>query len=172
MNAGAAAATGEILLFLHADTELPDHWDFLIRSALKNQQIALGAFRFQVKERLRGIGWVEWGTNIRSGFFRMPYGDQGLFLPREMFERIGGFPDQPILEDVKLVKAARKLGEIITLNEPALTSGRRWQRLGVLRTTVRNQLILLGAALGISPRLLERLYKCAPAHGRRQQATP
>jgi rSAM/selenodomain-associated transferase 2 len=158
MNAGAAAASGEILLFLHADTELPDNWDFLIRSALKNQQVALGAFRFEVKERLRGIGWVERGTNIRSKFFRMPYGDQGLFLRREMFEKIGGFAEQPILEDVELVKAARKFGKIITLAEPAITSGRRWQQLGVLRTTVRNQLILLGAALGVSPQRLRMVY--------------
>lgn len=158
MTAGAAAASGEILLFLHADTVLPDNWDFLIRSALNNPKVALGAFRFQVKERLRGIGWVEWGTNIRSKFFRMPYGDQGLFLRREMFEKIGGFAEQPILEDVKLVKAARKFGKIITLDEPAMTSGRRWQQLGVPRTTVLNQLILLGSVLGVSSQRLRAFY--------------
>lgn len=160
MNQGAAAATGEILLFLHADTELPDNWDFLIRAALKNPPVALGAFRFQVKERLRGIRWIEWGTNIRSKIFRMPYGDQGLFLRHETFEEIGGFPDQPIMEDVELVRRVRKIGKIVTLDEPALTSGRRWQRLGVFRTTLRNQLILTGKIFGIPLTLLSRVYRC------------
>jgi rSAM/selenodomain-associated transferase 2 len=158
MNAGAAAASGEILLFLHADTELPDNWDFIIRSALKDPDVALGAFRFQVKDRLRGIRLVEWGTNLRSRLFRMPYGDQGFFLRRETFDRIGGFPDQPILEDVELVRRARRAGKVITLPEAARTSGRRWRRLGVFRTTFRNQLILLGAALGVPLRKLRIYY--------------
>ena len=158
MNAGAASASGTIVLFLHADTELPDNWDFLIRAALKNPQIALGAFRFRIKERLRGIAAVEWGTNLRSRLFRMPYGDQGLFLRRETFDRIGGFPEQPILEDAELVCRARQFGKIITLPEAAITSGRRWRRLGVFRTTFRNQLILLGAVLRISPQQLRSFY--------------
>jgi len=157
-NAGAAAASGEILLFLHADTELPANWDFIVRSALEKQWVSLGAFRFAVKERLTGIGAVEWGTNIRSRLFGMPYGDQGFFLRRDTFEAIGGFPDQTILEDVELVRRARRLGKIVTVQEKVLTSGRRWQKCGVFRTTMINQLILLGAALGVPPHKLRRLY--------------
>ncbi len=153
-NAGAAATSGEILLFLHADTELPDNWDFIIRNELKKSWVSLGAFRFGVRERLRGIAAVEWGTNIRSRFFHKPYGDQGLFLRRDTFETIGGFPDQLIMEDVALVRRARRLGKIVTVPETAITSGRRWQKRGVLRTTCINQLILLGA----SPQKLRRLY--------------
>ena len=158
-NTGAAAASGDILLFLHADTELPDHWDLMIRTALKDPAVALGAFRFQIKERLRGIRTVEWGANVRSTFFRMPYGDQGLFIRRDLFVRIGGFPDQPILEDVGLVRRVRRLGRVMTLDAPVLTSGRRWQRLGVFRTTLRNQLILLGAPLGVSAQRLRSFYR-------------
>ncbi len=158
MNTGASKASGGILLFLHADTELPDNWDFLIRAALRDPSVALGAFRFGVRERLRGIGVVEWGTNIRSRLLRMPYGDQGLFLRKEMCERIGGFPEQPILEDVELVRRARKIGKVVTLRETALTSGRRWQQLGVVRTTLRNQLILCAAFFGVSPGTLRRIY--------------
>jgi len=157
-NAGAAAASGELLLFLHADTELPDNWDFIVRSTLEKPWISLGAFRFRVKERLRGIGAVEWGTNIRSWVFQRPYGDQGLFLRRETFDAIGGFPEQPIMEDVALVKVARRLGTVVTVREAAVTSGRRWQKHGVFRTTLINQLILLGAALGVSPQKLRCLY--------------
>ena len=157
-NAGAAAATGEILLFLHADTELPENWDFIIRSEMKKSWVSLGAFRFGVKERLRGIGAVEWGTNIRSRFLRMPYGDQGLFLRRDTFESMGGFPNQPIMEDVALVRRARRVGKIVTVQETALTSGRRWRKRGVFWTTCINQLILLGAALGVPPQKLRRLY--------------
>jgi len=157
-NRGAAAAIGEILLFLHADTELPDNWDFIIRDELKKPWVSLGAFRFQVKERLLGIGAVEWGANIRSRIFQMPYGDQGLFLRHDTFEAIGGFPDQPILEDVELVRRARRLGKIVTLREAALTSGRRWQKRGVFQTTLINQLVLIGAAFGVSPQKLRRLY--------------
>ncbi len=159
MNAGAAAAAGELLLFLHADTELPDNWDFIIRAALSGPSVALGAFRFGVKQRLRGIGLVERGTRIRSRLFRMPYGDQGQFMRRKTFETIGGFPVQPILEDVELVRRARRLGRIVTVPETALTSGRRWQTLGVVRTTLRNQQILAGYALGISPETLRGFYQ-------------
>jgi len=158
MNAGAKTASGEILLFLHADTELPDNWDFIVRNAFKNPRVLLGAFRFRVKERLRGIGLVEWGTNIRSRVFRRPYGDQGLFLCRGTFEKLGGFPEQPILEDVQLVRRARRLGKIVTVREAVLTSGRRWQKHGVFRTTLINQLILFGNAFGVPPEKLRRLY--------------
>ncbi len=157
-NAGAAAATGEILLFLHADTELPDNWDFIIRSELKKPRVSLGAFRFGVKERLHGIGAVEWGTNVRSRVFQIPYGDQGLFLRRKIFETVDGFPEQPILEDVELVRRARRVGKIVTVQETAFTSVRRWKKRGVIRTTLLNQLILFFAALGISPQKLRHLY--------------
>ena len=161
MNSGAAAASGEILLFLHADTELPDHWDFLIRAALKNPQVALGAFRFQVKERLRGIGWVEWATNLRSKFFRMPYGDQGLFVRKKIFDAAKGFPDMPIMEDYAFVRRVRRFGKVITLSEPAITSGRRWQQHGVLTVTAINRLMVLGYLIGVPPRILARLYRRA-----------
>ncbi len=141
MNAGANASTGKILLFLHPDTLLPKNWDVTLRETL-SEEVALGAFAFSVDEPLPGIRWVEWGVNLRSHAFALPYGDQGLFVKRETFEKIGCFPDQPILEDYELVRRIRKLGRIITLQEPVATSARRWKKRGVFKTVMTNQFIL------------------------------
>jgi hypothetical protein len=159
MNAGAAAATGELLLFLHADTRLPDDWDLSVRAILKDPRVALGAFRFRVSERMKGIGLVEWGANLRSRCLSLPYGDQGLFMTRGTFRKLAGFPEMPILEDLHMVRAAGKLGEIRIARDPVLTSGRRWQRMGIVRTTLRNQRILFGWLAGTPFSDLLAMYK-------------
>ncbi len=159
MNAGAGVAGGDIFLFLHADTQLPADWDRLVRPALEDPGVALGAFRFRVRERLGGIGTIEWLTHLRSHYLGRPYGDQALFLRAETFRSLGGFPDMPIMEDVELVRKARRSGRVITLKEPALSSGRRWQRLGVFRGSLTNQLVLLGHAFGVPAHRLARFYR-------------
>lgn len=158
-NRGAAAASGEILLFLHADTLLPEGWEWIVRKTLSDPSIALGAFTFGVKERMPGIAFIEQMTNWRSRSRQMPYGDQALFMKRNAFEELGGFPEIPIMEDYELVRVLRKRGRVVTVPEPAITSGRRWREQGVFKVTLINKLMILGYHLGLSSRSLARLYR-------------
>ena len=120
--------------------------------------VAAGAFRFALlREPVPFQPLIEVLTRLRNSLFTLPFGDQGLFLRRSVFEALGGFPDWPILEDVELVKRLRRTGRVIITPEAARTSARRWQQGGVLRTWARHQLILTGYALGISPHRLTRL---------------
>jgi len=157
MNAGAAHASGELLLFLHADTVPPRGWVPLVRASLDRAEVAAGAFGFSLEGELPATRCVERLVDLRCRLFSLPYGDQGLFLRRDLFEALGGFPEQPILEDLALVRRLRRLGEIDVLQERAATSDRRWREGGVLRTFLRHQAILLGDRLGFSPECLARL---------------
>lgn len=158
-NAGAKKATGDLLLFLHADTLLPERWDWIIRDTLANPAVALGAFTFKIKEQMRGLEFIERTANQRSRDWKLPYGDQGLFMRRKIFDKVGGFPDIPIMEDYALVRAAGALGEVVTVPQAAITSGRRWQEHGVLKVTLVNKLMLLGYHLGIPPARLAEFYR-------------
>jgi len=159
MNAGAAMATGGTLLFLHADTLLSPGSIQAIDGTWRTPGVVAGAFRFRIKEDFRGKSLVEWGTGIRSRWFQRPYGDQGLFLSRALFEEMGGFADLPIMEDYEFTGRLRRRGRIVTVSEPALTSGRRWQMRGVLRTTFRNQWVLAAYHLGVAPQKLAKSYR-------------
>lgn len=152
MNAAAAVATGECLLFLHADTEPPEGFSALIAATLERATVAAGAFRFTLREPVAGRTLIERGVAFRCARWQLPYGDQGLFLRRSLFASLGGFPDQPILEDLEMVKRLRALGRIVVTAEAAATSARRWREGGLIRTFLRHQWILLAHALGFTPR--------------------
>jgi rSAM/selenodomain-associated transferase 2 len=158
MNAGAAAATGDILLFLHADTHLPIGFDILVRQALQNPGTVAGAFELRINAQLLGLRLIEKMVNMRSRFLSMPYGDQGIFLKATLFHEIGGFPEIPIMEDFEFMLRLRHQGRITLVPAPVLTSGRRWQKLGVVKTTLINQLIIVCYFLGVSPEQLIRWY--------------
>jgi rSAM/selenodomain-associated transferase 2 len=171
MNAGASRATGSVLLFLHADTLLPGNYSSLTGPCLADSKVSAGAFRFAATERFAGRFLVQWATNLRSRWLQMPYGDQALFLRRATFEELGGFVDWPILEDYELVRRLRHRGKLKTLSEPAVTSGRRWQRLGVLRTAWINQRVIIGYRLGVPIEKLARLYRGGEQGKPRQKET-
>jgi len=158
MNRGAAAANGHAVLFLHADTLLPAGYGDLIRRALDNPSTVAGVFRFQTDESGMLMRLVERMTNLRSTVLQWPYGDQGLFMEKRIFDEMGGFPVLPIMEDFELVRRLRRRGTVATLREPVVISGRRWQRLGILRTTLYNQLMIAGFLAGVEPARLYRLY--------------
>jgi rSAM/selenodomain-associated transferase 2 len=158
-NRGAAAASGEILLFLHADTVLPAGFGCAVRSCLASSQVVAGAFRLTIAGANRSLRLIETLANWRAGQLQMPYGDQTLFLRRSTFIRLGGFPEQEIMEDFELVRRLKKLGRIDLLELAASTSDRRWRALGTVRTTLINQAIILGYLLGCSPYSLASWYR-------------
>lgn len=163
MNAGAAQATGNVLLFLHADTTLPENWMHVVKDTLGKSGVVAGSFGFRVAESFTGRWLVEWTTNLRSRWFQNPYGDQTQFLRRALFEELGGFADLPIMEDYEFNQRLRKLGRVFTADATATTSGRRWKRLGVVRTTLTNKMIIAGFHLGVCPHKLARFYRRSPA---------
>lgn len=158
MNAGAAVATGEILLFLHADTELPEGALGLIRRAMDNETVVGGAFRLHIDSPHFFLGWVTRAANYRAAYLRLPYGDQGYFVRSAVFGRMGGYQAVPLMEDVDLIRRLRKEGRIVLLDKAVRTSARRWERQGYFYTSFRN-IILLGLYLfGVSPRRLAKWY--------------
>ncbi|MEG4204742.1 TIGR04283 family arsenosugar biosynthesis glycosyltransferase [Microcoleus sp. Pol7_A1] len=159
MNAGAAAATGEILLFLHADTLLPRGYDSGAREALAKPSAVAGAFQLKIEARRFCLRLVETGVNWRSNFLQMPYGDQAIFLKAATFDKMGGFPDLPLMEDFEFVRRLKKQGRIEIVPQPVLTSARRWQQLGVIKTTAINQIVIIAYFLGVSPDRLAFWYK-------------
>ena len=164
MNVGARAASGVILLFLHADTRLPERFDKRVRREFEQPRITrrgetvAGAFALCIDSPQRMLRLIEWGANFRSHHLQMPYGDQALFLKAETFRSVGGFPELPIMEDFELVRRLRRRGRIALADAAVTTSAHRWSALGPLRTTWTNQMVILGYYLGISPERLAGWY--------------
>jgi len=158
MNLGAALARGNILLFLHADTQLPENWKELVQKELDEPDVVAGAFRLRIQGPRQAFRIIERLANFRSTRFQMPYGDQALFLKADLFHKLGGFPNFVIMEDFEIIRVLKRFGRVSTLEAPAVTSARRWLERGLLRTTLINQTIILFYFLGVSPGRLERLY--------------
>jgi hypothetical protein len=157
-NAGAAAARGKVLLFLHADTLLPADYPRQVFACLMDHRVVAGAFRFKSDYDNRSMRLIEKATQIRAALLQMPYGDQALFMPRSIFKQVGGFPETPIAEDLFLVRRLGRLGRIRLAEGAAFTSGRRWRRIGVWRATMINYLIAAGCLVGVDPHRLAPLY--------------
>ncbi len=159
MNRGAEAAGGDVLLFLHADTVLPDDYAERVQLALREPNTSAAAFRLGIDGRGFGLRLVEIISNLRSRYLGMPYGDQAIFLRKDVFHEIGGYPAQPFMEDFDLLRRLRKKGKIRIVSAGVRTSPRRWTRLGVIRTTLINQVIILAHYLGVSSATLAAWYE-------------
>jgi rSAM/selenodomain-associated transferase 2 len=158
LNMGADLAKGDVLFFLHADTHPPDHFMEWIFGTLMNQGTVAGAFRFKTDLDHPLMKGIEYVTNMRSRVFSLPYGDQGLFVSKEVFDAVGGFPHVPVAEDLHFVRRLAKHGRIRIAPVPAITSARRWRQKGFVHTTVINTVILMGCLLGVPPERLAPLY--------------
>lgn len=158
MNAGAAAASGEILLFLHIDTRLPADTMALLRSGFANPATLWG--RFDVC--LSGQRWVfrviEFMINLRSRLSGVATGDQAIFVSQDVFTKIGGFPELPLMEDVAISKTLRRLAPPLCLRSKVITSSRRWEAHGVARTVLLMWWIRLLYSLGVAPQTLHGMY--------------
>lgn len=158
MNAGAAAASGEILVFLHADTLLPEGFDRHIHQTLAEADAVAGAFRLGLEGAQRGLRFVEMMANWRSRRWQLPYGDQAIFLRTESFTRIGGFPEMPMMEDFEMMRRLRRQGRIVIAPVPVVSSARRWLKLGVFKTTMINQAVIAAYLSGVSSERIARWY--------------
>ena len=160
LNAGARASGGETLLFLHADTVLPENALTLIRQALADTSLAGGAFSLRYAEPSAGLSFIAAAANTRSNATRAPYGDQAIFVRRAVFEDVGGFRPLPIMEDLEFMTRLRRAGHAIRiLSMPVRTSGRRQLREGLFRCTLRNLALRFLYHLGVPPRALAGLYR-------------
>jgi rSAM/selenodomain-associated transferase 2 len=160
MNRGAALATGDILLFLHADTRLPSGAFTLIRSTMNDKRFVGGAFDLGFDTERAIFKLTEMYVFLRTRLTKIPFGDQAIFIRREYFEKIGGYRDLPIMEDVELMSRIRKRGDTIRIIPCKVrTSVRRYEQEGILSCTLRNWLLQISYAMGISPQRLVKWYK-------------
>lgn len=159
MNAGAAAARGRVLLFLHADTCLPDDALRLVSKQLAQPKVVAGAFALAIAESQPVYRCIAAAATLRSRLTRMPYGDQAIFIRAETFHALGGYRDIPIMEDIDLMRRLKQQRlRIAIVDVPVQTSGRRWRQEGVVYTTLRNMVLVLLYLAGVDPRRLVRLY--------------
>jgi rSAM/selenodomain-associated transferase 2 len=158
MNNGAKVAKGEIFLFLHIDTLLPEGADQLIVNGMEKEKRRWGRFDVRLSGSHFLLRIVEWLMNWRSRITGIATGDQAIFVKREIFEAIGGFPDISLMEDIALSKSLKKHGPPLCLPQRVKTSSRRWEKKGILRIILLMWFLRLAYFLGIDPKRLARLY--------------
>lgn len=160
MNVGASMARGQILLFLHSDTLLPDNApDLIINALLSERSILGGAFSLRIDSKKWALKLIEFMANIRSLMTRVPYGDQAIFIRKDIFHKIGGFREIPVMEDLELMTRIKKQGNsIVILPQKAVTSARRWEKEGISRCTLRNWFIRVLYHLGVPAEKVGRFY--------------
>lgn len=158
MNSGAARATGDILLFLHVDTVLPPSADKLIRQGLTRSGASWGRFDVTIAGRHPLLRVISRAMNLRSRLTRIATGDQALFVTRSLFERLGGYPEIALMEDIALSRMLRRCGAPLCLRARAITSGRRWEKHGLFKTILLMWRLRLAYRLGADPDTLALRY--------------
>jgi rSAM/selenodomain-associated transferase 2 len=177
MNAGAALASGDVFLFLHADTILPANADCLIAAALapgatSSSSRLWGRFDLRIAGRHRFLAVVARMINWRSRLTGIATGDQAIFVTREAFRDVGGFPDLPLMEDIALSRKLKRLSRPYCIKTPVITSGRRWDDHGVVRTIALMWRLRLAYYCGVAPARLALAYGRVPASAAQSGARP
>lgn len=162
MNGGAAVARGDVLLFLHADTRLPDDADSLVLDGLARSGRAWGRFAVQIAGSHPLLPVVARMMNLRSRLSGIATGDQAMFMRRQAFLQAGGFPDLPLMEDVAMSRRLKRISPPLCLRARVTTSGRRWERNGLWRTVWLMWRLRLAFFLGAEPARLAREYGYVP----------
>lgn len=158
-NRGAAATTGDLLLFLHADCWLESGaLAALRRFAARHPRVPGGCFRMRVDDPDPRFRPINVAADLRAGLLGVPYGDQGIFVTRPAFDRAGGFPETRLMDDVLLALRLRRLGRLVVLRPEIRVSPRRWKQQGIFRQSLRNWSLTAAAAVGISTDTLARFY--------------
>lgn len=161
LNAGVKAAVGEWFLFLHVDTRMDQKGMDLMIKVWQTQVEPLfcGAFDLHIDSGKKIFRMIEKFASARSRLTKIPYGDQGIFMSRKLFEKINGFPDVPIMEDVGIMSKIKKEAvNPVFIAHPISTSARRWRDQGILFTTLRNWVLICLYILGVPPRVLAKYY--------------
>jgi len=161
LHRGARETTGDWLVFLHADTRLEAGWRRAVETLAP--AIAGGAFRFALDTTHPARRYSAWAVGLRCRLLGLPFGDQAIFCRRSAYERAGGFPPEPLFEDLAFFRALRRLGPTTLIPLRALSSARRWQRDGPVLTTLRNNALVMLFLAGVAPRHLARFYRAEPA---------
>jgi rSAM/selenodomain-associated transferase 2 len=152
LREGVRSSRGDVLLLLHADTRLPHGWRTAVRDALRDERVVGGAFRLRFDERTPVFRFIEFGAALRARLWRLPYGDQALFVRRAALDAIGGIPAVPVMEDLDLVQQMKRTGRLALLSAPAVTSARRYRAGGPLRTMLRHWFVAAAWTLGVDRR--------------------
>lgn len=160
MNAGAAIARGEILIFLHADTHLPFNALRQIGSAMEQKRYIGGVFDLGIRSDRLALKIIARLASLRSRLTRIPYGDQAIFMRKDYFNKIGGYREIPLMEDVELLQRVKKMGDKIwIISDRVSTSPRRWEKEGIVCCTLRNWILQGLYLMGVSPHKLAKFYR-------------
>ena len=158
MNAGAVKASGDVLLFLHADTRLPDDAEHLVLGGLDRAGRVWGRFDARIEGKRPLLSLVAWFMNVRSRLTGIATGDQAIFVRRDAFNAVGGFPPIPLMEDIAVSKQLKRRSPPLCLRELVVTSGRRWERNGIFSTILLMWWLRLAFFFGADPKKLARRY--------------
>jgi rSAM/selenodomain-associated transferase 2 len=159
MNKGARIASGDILLFLHADTYLPDRSFECIKESFIDPDVIGGRFKMSLTGKSVGYRTISMMINLRDRLFGGFTGDQAIFIDRKRFFEIGGYKDIPLFEDLDMARKMRKYGKVVRIPDHAIASNRRWVKKGIMRTIIKMWLLRLLYLAGVSPATLAKVYK-------------
>lgn len=169
MNAGAAVTSGEVLWFIHADCQVPPEALDLIRHAMRDPGVVGGGLRLSFDQRSLGLAYLAATSNLRARRLNWIFGDQALFVRREVFDAVGGFPRIPLMEDLEMSRILRRRGRLVVLPTTITASARRLVEQGPWRMTMLMQLLKVQYFLGVDPERIRQRYEAGTRRGRRRR---
>ncbi|MGH3549848.1 MAG: TIGR04283 family arsenosugar biosynthesis glycosyltransferase [Pseudonocardiaceae bacterium] len=170
MNAGAAVTTGDLLWFIHADCQVPADALDLLRQAVRDPSVVGGGLQLRFDQRSLGLDYLAVSSNLRARRLHWIFGDQAMFVRRDVFDSVGGFPEIPLMEDLEMSRVLRRRGRLVVLPTTVTASARRLVDQGPWRMTLLMQVLKLKYLFGVDPERIRRRYEAGTRHGRRRRA--